>query len=210
MKLHSFPGSPNHRKVTAVAAHLGLPVEEVMVDFATGDNQKPEFLKMNPNGMIPVLQDGDFYLPESSAIMMYLCAQKPGNTLLPSDPKQHAQVMRWMFWQGAHFGKACGTILFEKLVKPMFRKEQPDMAEVAKGEEMFHRFARVLDDHMKDRKWLVGDNVTLADYANAAMLMYAEMAQFPVSGYPNMMAWYKRVEELDAWKKTAPQMPATA
>ncbi len=208
MKLHSFPASPNHRKVSSVAAHLGLELEEVVVDLSKGDNQQPDFLKMNPNAMIPVLEDGDFHLPESSAIMIYLCSKKPGQTLLPSDPKLNAQVLRWMFWQGAHFGRACGTILYEKLVKKMMMNQEADPAVLAQGEEMFHRYAKVLDAHFKNHQWLVGDSITLADFANAAMLMYHDMAGLPTADYPNMMAWYGRVSALDAWKKTAPPMPA--
>lgn len=210
MKLHSAAPSPNHRKVTSVIAHLGLEVEEIPVNLGSGENKTPEFLKMNPNGAIPVLEDEGFYLPESSAIMIYLCGKQPGQTLLPSEPRQHAEVLRWVFWQVAHFGRAIGTIYFEKLVKKLFMNEAPDLAQVAQGEELFHRYAAVLDGHMKDRQWIVGDSVSLADFANGAMLQYHDVAGLPTANYPHMMAWYKRLEGLDAWRKTAPQMPSPA
>lgn len=208
MRLHSFAPSPNHRKVAATAAHLGLPLEDVTVDLGQGDNQKPEFLAMNPNGMIPMLEDGDFHLSESSAIMIYLCSKKPGQTLLPSDPRQHADVMRWMFWQAHHWGRACGMLLYERLVKKMLMGQEPDPAVEAQGEEMFHRFARVLDAHLANRQWLVGDSVTLADFANGAMFMYHQVARLPAEDYKNIHAWYQRLEGLEAWQKTAPPMPA--
>jgi glutathione S-transferase len=84
MKLYYFPPSPNTRKVHAVAIHLELPIELRLVDLEKGEQRTPEFVQLNPTGRTPVLQDGDFILWESTAIMQYLASQIP-NTLWSED-----------------------------------------------------------------------------------------------------------------------------
>jgi glutathione S-transferase len=81
MKLYHFPRSPNTRKVLAVIVHLGLNTELETVDLLKGEQMKPEFIRLNPNHKTPALQDGDFLLWESNAIMQYLASRKPGSKL---------------------------------------------------------------------------------------------------------------------------------
>ncbi len=95
MKLYHFPHSPNTRKVLAVINYLELDTELEMVNLVTGEQMKPEFIQLNPNHKIPTLEDGDFSLWESNAIMQYLATQKPGNKLWPSDSKVQADISRW-------------------------------------------------------------------------------------------------------------------
>ena len=104
MKLHVFPFSPNARKVLFVVHHLGLDVETPLVDLFKSEQMEPWFLGLNPNHMMPLLQDGDFVLWESNAIMQYLAAQKPGSGLWPSDAKAQADVSRWQCWQTRPLG----------------------------------------------------------------------------------------------------------
>jgi len=205
MKLYHFPISPNSRRVIAVLHHLGLDCELVAVDLSKGEQMTPEFLRLNPNHMIPTLVDGDFVLWESNAIMQYLCAKVPDNSLWPlSNPATQADVSRWQFWQAAHFGSACGVMIFERLVKKFLNLGEPDLQEIAKGEERFHRFAQVLEAHLKGREWLVGDTVTLADFSVASYLALAEMAQYPMTPYLEIPRWYRNIEQLPAWQSSAP------
>jgi glutathione S-transferase len=89
-------------------------------------------------------------------------------------------------------------------VKKFTHQGPPDPGELEKGDMQFHRFAAVLDDHLQGRGWLVGKNLTLADYAVAATLDLAEAAHMPVEKYRNIRRWYADIEKLDAWKKSAP------
>ncbi|MEQ1635940.1 MAG: glutathione S-transferase family protein [Methylococcales bacterium] len=203
MKLYHFPISPNSRRVVAVLHHLQLDCELQALDLSKGEQLQPDFLKLNPNHMIPTLVDNDFVLWESNAIMQYLCSKVPNNSLWPTDPKIQADISRWQFWQVGHFGSACGVMVFERVIKSAFNMGAANEQEIAKGEERFHRFAQVLEQHLTGREWLVGDAVTLADYSIGSWLTLAAPAQYPLSGYPEILRWYGNVEQLPAWQSSA-------
>jgi glutathione S-transferase len=204
MKLYGFPSSPNTRKVQAVVEALEMPVEFHMVDLGKGDQRKPEYLALNPTGRAPTLVDGDFVLWESNAIMQYLASKRP-NSLWPDDRKTQADINRWLCWQLGHWNEGTGRLIFQRLVKPLLKIGEPDAAEIKRGEELFRRDAAVLDSWLARRKFLVGSGVTLADFAVAAPLMYIAEAQLPVENYPNLMAWYARIEAQPGWQKSRPQ-----
>lgn len=204
MKLYHFPVSPNCRRVLAVAYHLGIDLELEEVDLPKGEHLQPSFIRLNPNHKVPTLVDGDFVLWESGAIMVYLASLKPGTSLWSSEPRVQADINRWLFWHAANWGPACSIFIYEHLVKKLTGQGPPDPAELGKGEEQFHRFATVLDDYLQGRAWLVGENVTLADYAVGSMLDLAGTAHYPLEKYRNITHWYGDIEKLEAWKKSAP------
>jgi glutathione S-transferase len=119
MKLYTNPMSPNVRRVRLTAAVLGLQLEEKKLDFAKGEQKNPEYLALNPNGAVPTLVDGDFVLTESRAIMQYLASKKPEMGLLPRDEQVRADVTRWQFWDSSHFSPQIGTVVFQRILKPM-------------------------------------------------------------------------------------------
>lgn len=203
MKLYAVPPSPRARKPMAVAEHLGLRYELVPLDFTKGDHKKPEYLKLNPNGRMPTLVDGDFVLWEANAIIQYLAGKKPG-TLMPQDERGRADVARWLCWDLAHWDSANAILLFENLVKGFFGGGGPDPAKVKEGEDKFKQAAAVLDAHLANREWVAGDKLSIADFALAAPLHYAAPCKLPVTAYANIRSWYGRVEKLEAWKKSAP------
>jgi glutathione S-transferase len=205
MKLYHFPISPNSRRVVAVLHHLNLECELHALDLMQGEQMQPEFLNLNPNHMIPTLVDGDFVLWESNAIMQYLCSKAPNNTLFPTNPRIQADIVRWQFWQTGHFGSACGTFIFENLIKKFRNLGEADAIELEKGAEKFRRFADVLEQHLKGRNWLVGDAVTLADFSVGSFLDLAEMAHYPIDGYVEIPRWYREIEKLPSWQSSAPK-----
>ena len=209
MKLYGFPPSPNTWKVRAVAAHLGLPLEFAFVDLTTGQQRTPQYLALNPTGRAPVLVDDDFTVWESNAIMQYLASRAP-NSLWPNDARARADIMRWQSWQLAHWGtEACEPLIFERLVKQFLNLGAPDSAVVAKATEAFHREAGVLEAHLAKQPYLVGKELTLADFAVGAPLFYAKEAELPVADYRQVRDWFARVSALPAWRDTAPA-PASA
>jgi glutathione S-transferase len=208
MKLYGFPPSPNTWKVRAVAAHLGVPLEMQFVDLTKP--RAAEYLALSPTGRTPTLVDGDFKLTESNAILQYIASQKP-NSLWPNDSRTRADIMRWQCWQLAHWGKeACEPLIFNRLVKKLLNLGPPDEAAVAKGTEAFHKEAKLLDAQLAKAPYLVGKELTLADFAVAAPLFYIQQGGLPVEPYAKLRDWFGRVSALSAWRDTAPQAPAAA
>lgn len=204
MQLYQYPVSPNAYKVVAVANELGLTLETKMVDLLKGEQQTPQYTKLNPNQMMPTLVDADFVLWESNAIMQYLCSKVATQTLWPKDARAQANVARWQFWQTAHWMPACGTYLWENFVKGMANLGAPDVAALKVAEEKFHRFAPVLNGALEGNTWLCGEIYTLADFSIAAPLHYAQSAKLPLENYPHIRAWYDRVANIPAWEKAVP------
>ena len=210
MKLYGFPPSPNTWKVRAVAAHLSIPLELQLVDLTKGGSRAPEYLAINPSGRTPTLVDGDFKLWESTAIMQYLASQKP-NSLWPNDARVRADIMRWQSWNLAHWSKeGFEPMVFNRLVKKLMNLGPPDEAALAKATEAFHKDAKVIDAHLAKQPYLVGKDITLADFSAAAGLFYAKEAELPLGPYARIQEWFSRVSALPAWRETAPQRPAEA
>ncbi len=203
MKLHTFPLSSNARKAVITAKLLESPVELVTCDLSKRAQKEPAFLALNPNGKVPVLEDGDFVLTESHAIMQYLADKKPGNTLYPTELRARADVNRWMFWCSNHWSVAIGWLAFENFLKKTFYGGEADPVHVKRSEALFHDFAKILDTHLATRTWVSGDKMTLADIALATPLMMAVPAKLPLEGYANIKRWFSTIQELDAWKATA-------
>ncbi len=203
MKLYLNLLSPNVRRVLLTASVLGIELEQHKLDFAKGQHKNPEYLAMNPNGAVPTLVDGDFVLTESRAIMQYLASKKPESGLLPKDEAARADVTRWQFWDSSHFAAQIGTIVFEKMVKPMMGLGDPDEARVKEGLAGFRRFAGVLNTRLQGKKYVVGNALTLADLTIASTLMYTQALELPLAEFPNVQAWFSTITSLDAWKKVA-------
>ena len=204
MKLYMNPASSNARRVRVTNAVLGLDLEEQLVDLAKGEQRKPEYLAINPNGTVPALVDGALVLTESRAIMQYLAAKKPASDLLPRDDWARTDVIRWQFWDAAHFSPQLGTFTFQKLIKPWLGLGAPDQAKLDEALVNFHRYAGVLDAHLNGKKYVVGNGLTIADLTLASSMMYAQQTEVPVAEYPHVQAWFTRISEMDAWKKTSP------
>ncbi len=198
----------NPRKACAVAKYLNAPVEFVHVDLGKGENRTPEFLALNPNGKVPVLETGGRSLWEANAIMCYL-ARVAGSDLWPDDDRQ-IEVMRWLSWDSWHFTRHAGALYFEHIVKPMFGIGDADPAVVAEATGFFRQFAAVLNDHLRGRAFLVGDALTVADFAVAIALPYARRARIPLAEFPEIERWHGRLSELPAWLEPFPATRAAA
>ncbi|MDB4971688.1 MAG: glutathione S-transferase [Myxococcaceae bacterium] len=209
MKLYYHPVSGNSRRVLLVATQLEVPLELVVVDLPGGEQRSGSHLSRNPNGRVPVLEDGDFLLWESRAIMQYLADQTPGQTLYPTDLRQRAEINRWLFWCAAHMAPANAVLVLENFVKPLTGRTT-DPLEVARGLALFAQAAPVLDAQLAGKTWVALERLTLADFSLAAGFALAGPGRLPVGDYPNLNAWLARVQELDAWKRTAPPAPPPA
>jgi glutathione S-transferase len=198
VRLYFFE-TPTSRKACAAARYLGLAVELVRVDLSKDEQRRPAFLAINPNGKVPTLEDGATRLWESDAIMCYL-ADKAGSDLWPKDARQ-IDVIRWLSWNAAHFSRHAGNLFFQHVVKPHLQGGRPDPAVVEESTGFFLRFAAVLDEHLKGRRHIVGDGLTVADFAVGAFLPHATEAKIPVDRFPEINRWYAGLEALPAWRE---------
>ncbi len=204
MKLYFHPASPFARKPLIAAALLGIELETSVVDIFAGAGQSPEYLKLNPQGKVPTLVDGDFSLWESNAIVQYLAEQAGETALFPRNAQSRADILRWQFWESTSWAPACSLFIYENMVKPILGLGEADPVELKKGEEKFHRSAKVLNKHLAKQSWLVGDSLSLADISVAPVLMYAEPAHCPLQGYDHIVSWFEKIQQLPAWIATSP------
>jgi glutathione S-transferase len=202
MKLFSIQPSNNCRRVIATAAHLGLELE--VVEQPMGELKTAEFLRINPNGKVPALVDGDLLLWESRSIMQYVASKKP-SSFWPNDEKVRADITRWQFWEAAHLSRATTAYAFENLFKKMFMKQEADPGALAAGEREWKSFAPILNAQLEGKKWILGDDLTLADFSVGACFGFAEPSGLPWNDSPHIKAWVARLNEVPAWKNSAPK-----
>jgi len=204
MKLYYHPASTTSRIVTMFAAEEGVQLDLQVVDLFTGEQLKPEFAKINPNCLVPVLEDGDFRLTESGAIVRYL-ADKVGSPAYPKDLKARARVNEMMDW----FNSNCYKDIAYGLTYPQLfphHKRPGDAVQagtLAWGKERAHAWLKILDKDLigPNKRFLCGDRVTLADYMGAEMVTLGEVICCDYSAYPNVQRWLKNMKALKSWPK---------
>lgn len=195
------------RKCCALAKHLKSPVEFVPVDLHKGEHRQPDYLAINPNGKVPALVDGQRRLWEADAILCYL-AQQVESELWPMDARQ-VEIQRWLSWNAHHFFHHAGTLYFEYLIRPRFDLGPVDEKAVEEALGNVRIYGRVLNDHLRDKRYLLGDSLTIADFSVAVPLPYAEAARIPLDEFPAVRRWHERLNELEAWREPFP-LPAEA
>ena len=205
LKLHVFPLSPRAFKVMWAANHLDIAFDPVLVDLAKGDHRTPEFGALNPNMRMPVLEEGDFTLWESNAIVQYLASLKPESKLLPVDIKARLAVEKWQFWDSAHWDPACAIFAFENYVKALFGRGEPSESEIARANELIARLGPVLDGQLQKHRYVAGDSLTVADISLGAMNYIAEEARFPLEPYRGIQRWTADLKSLPSWQMTVEQ-----
>jgi glutathione S-transferase len=189
--LHEYAPSGNCYKIRLTAALLRIPIKRRDYDIMKGETRTAEFLAaVNGNGRIPVLQDGDLFLPESNAACFYLA---DGSPLIPDDRFARADMLRWMFWEQYNHEPNVATLRFwygwvgEANLSELQRAQLP--AKRAAGEAAL----ALMDEHLAVRPFFVGESITLADIALYAYTHVAEGGGFRLRDYPNVQAWIERV-----------------
>jgi glutathione S-transferase len=201
MKLYQFPFSPNCQKVVALAHEVGVPLELALVELFKGEARTAAMRAKNPNGKLPILEDGDFVLWESTAMLAYVAAKAGRADLAPTTPRERAEVDRWTSWHGAHFGPAIRKVAYERIVKKLVGRGAPDEAVVKAGIEEFAVTASVLDQSLGAKEYLCG-RLTIADFDLAPHAALATSCGLDFEPYPQAKAWLGRMAERDSMKKT--------
>jgi glutathione S-transferase len=118
------------------------------------------------------------------------------------------EVQRWLSWNAYQFNPGGSTLYFEYIIKPRFNIGPVDEAEVKNAQATFRTYGAMLNEHLKSRRWLAGDTLTIADFSVAVTLPYAEKARIPLDEFPEMRRWHDQLNELDAWRNPFPQQHA--
>jgi len=160
LKLWGRMSSINVRKVAWTLRELDLEYERVEAGGAFGVVDTHEYRRHNPNGLVPLLEDGDFVLWESNVIVRYLCAKHAPGRLYPEDLQARADAERWMEWQQTTFNRASRDA-FVQLIRVPAEKRDARLVEqsIAATEPLF----AVLDRHLADRAYMAGAQFTMAD-----------------------------------------------
>lgn len=211
MKLYAFSPSSRVVGISALIEHLKLPCERVSVDLWRGEHLSSEYRALNPNHKSPTLVDDEFVLWEGNAILSYLAAQRPETGLWPSEPRAQADVVRWLVWEAAHLdAESWGMVAFEKASKMVLGLGAPDPVFIERGAQNFRRFADVLNQSLKGRRWLVGDTLTVADFAVGQVVPSARFLGLSVDESPEVLRWYDGLNALPAWQVAITTQQAAA
>nr|WP_319387602.1 glutathione S-transferase [uncultured Roseibium sp.] len=187
MKLYRNAKSGHCHRVELMLSLLGLPYEAIDLDMANGAHKAPDFLKISPFGLVPAIDDGGYTLADSNAILIYLVqTYAKGSDWLPDDPKEAAEVQRWLSVAADNiYAGPCAA----RLVK-VFNVPLDHQAAVKKAHDLFE----VMEAHLADRDWLATGKITVADVAGYSYIAHAPEGGVDLAPYPNLRAWLERVE----------------
>jgi GST-like protein len=186
-----FNGAPNPNKVALFLEESGLPCELVPVDTRKGDQFKPEFLKVNPDGKVPAIDDDGVFVFDSNAILLYL-AEKTGKFLPPKTPKNCAQLLSWLMFIATGLGPYSGQAVH-------FKNFAPKDLEYARNRYQFEaeRHYGILNDHLASSRYMVDDSYTIVDMAfwGWARLAPFVLGETAYAKFPNVK---RLVDEISA------------
>jgi glutathione S-transferase len=188
MRLYEF-GPTRSIRPRWTLQELGVPFESVEVNLVKGENRKPEFLKINPAGKLPVLVDGDLVLTESAAIVWYLAEKYSEKGLLPQDVRERGEVQRWILFAVTELEQPLWRITKHTRLYPEADRLPADVALAARE---FHEMARVLDGHLRGRRFVVGETATIADFVTAYTLDWGNEVRL-LADFPDLRAYMERM-----------------
>jgi glutathione S-transferase len=193
--LHEDARSGNCYKIRLTAAHLGLTLQRKNYDIMKGETRTPEYLRdVNANGRIPVLQDGDRFLPESNAICFYLAN---GSKLIPDGHFDQADMLRWMFWEQYNHEPNIATLRFWMRFVGLEALADAQRIQIKPKREAGNAALDLMDTHLESRKWFVADQFSLADICLFAYTHVADEADFDIAAYPEVIRWMEQIMTMD-------------
>jgi glutathione S-transferase len=204
MKLYYHPVSTTSRPVVLFAHESGIDLDYQIVDLFTGEQYKPAYLEINPSHQVPVLEDGDFRVTESSTILKYL-ADKHGSAAYPADARKRARINERMDWFNTGFYRDFSYGFLYPQIFPFLRR--PDdvvqAGTLAFGKEKALGWLQILDQSLigPSNGYLCGDSITIADYLGAMMMLGGEVIACDLGPYPNISRWMRNMKSLKSWEK---------
>jgi glutathione S-transferase len=174
-------------KVRLTASYLGLDYKWQTVNLREGEQKKEWFLKVNPVGKIPALDDDGFYLFECNAMCRYLCA-KVNAPLYPKDIKKRAAIEQWIDYASFHIGANLGPVMYNRIFAPL-RGLEVNQKAITDGEGFLKQYFPVIETQLTRYKHVAGNEISLGDIVLFAILEPVEMAKIDLSIYPQLSAW---------------------
>ena len=188
-KLYEFFSSGNCYKIRLLLTQLNLPFQRIQIDILKGESRTPEFLTKNPNGRIPVLEtEAGQFLAESNAILFYL---SEGTDFLPTNSFEKAQVLQWLFFEQYSHEPYIATSRYWISILGKAEEYRDALNQKRAGGEAA---LRVMERHLTEHQFFVGERYTIADIALFAYTHVADEGGFDLSGFPAIQAWIKRVQ----------------
>ncbi len=205
MKLYMHPASTTCRPILMFLAENHIDCEMQVVDLMTGAQHKPDYAAINPNCLVPTLQDGDFTLTESATILRYL-ADKHETPDYPKNLQARARINERMDWFNSNLYKDLGYNLVYPQLFPHHKRASDAGQEATLEWGVTHtkHWLSILNEHMlgNGTKYLCGDNLTIADYFGGCLLELGKVIRCDYSAYPNVEAWLARMREVPSWNTT--------
>jgi len=187
LKLYRHPLSGHCHRVELLLSILGLEFESIDVDLMSGVQKQTEFLKKNAFGQVPVLDDGNITIADSNAILVYLSSQyDQAHSWLPIEPAKAAQVQQFLSVAAGPVASGPATA---RLIN-LFGAKLDHLKAIETANNLFN----ILDAHLAEQDWLVGEAPTIADLANYAYIAHAPEGDVSLKGYPNIKLWLQRIE----------------
>ena len=195
LKIYGSDLSSPSNKVRFTANALGLKYEYIKVNLREGEHKKPEFLKLNPVGKIPVIDDEGFVLFESNAIIKYL-AEKSSSPLYPKELKERAMVEEWIEFASHHVYQAISKVVYNRFFAKRIGTTV-DERSLADGLAWIDRFFPIVDQQLAKNKFITGQQMTLADINLLAAFDPVEVADIDISKYKNIVRWRSALKQED-------------
>jgi glutathione S-transferase len=203
MKLYYHPVSTTSRPVLLFIRENKLEVDTQVVDLMKGEHMQPPYAALNPSKLVPMLEDGEFRLTESSAILKYL-AEKSGSPAYPKDLKARARVNERMDWINTQLCRDLAYGLVYPQIFPFHKRptDEHQKGQLAWAKERAKGWMKILDqDLIGKQAYIAGDRITIADYFASSFVSLAEFIRADFAPYPNLRRWYERMKGLRTWNE---------
>jgi len=191
LTIFGFDFSSPANKVRFAANAMGLQYEYRRVNLFTGEQKSTEFLKVNPTGRVPAIDDDVFTAFESAAIIKYL-ADKNNSSLYPKDLKKRTIVDQWIDFANIHVATALARVTFNRVFYKIMNAEK-DERSLNDGIKFLAQFLPAIEKQLKENKYMAGNEMTLADINLLAVLDPAELSSVDLSIYPSISNWRKNL-----------------
>lgn len=191
IRLHETALSGNCHKVRMLLSMLGLPYGRVAVDLAAGEQHSSAYLALNPFGEVPTLVDGNVAIRDSQAILVYLVSRYGQEQWWPHGPVRLAKIIGWLSTAANEIAAGPASLrLHHKWARPI---------DVTRAETITATTLRIIDDALAHTRWLVDDELSIADLAVYPYLALSSEGQVDIAQYTNILRWFGDIRRLDGY-----------